>query len=78
MADEFGYKVGESDRATDQECKARGIKKSDTNNDKKRADASEVERKKFLAATFLLGEDRHQYGGMITQLRSDCTKVQQT
>ena len=50
---------------------------SDTDYDKKCADASKVEREKFLAATFLLGADRRQYGGMTTQLRNDYTKGQQ-
>ena len=71
LTEEFGYKVGESDRATDRECEASGIKTSDTDYDKKRADASKVARGKFLTATSLLRADICQYRGMITQLSND-------
>ena len=48
----------------------------DADYDKKHAEAREVAREKFLAATFLLGEGIHQYGGMITQLQNDYVKGQ--
>ena len=69
---------GGSDRENDRECEASGIKTSDTDYDEKRADSSEVTREKFLAATFLLGADRRQCGGIITQLRKYYAKGQQT
>ena len=78
LTEDFGYKVGESDRATNRECKASRIKTLDTNYDKKRADASEAAREKFLVATLLLGADICQYGGMSTQMRNDYAKGQQT
>ena len=78
LADELGYKVGESGRATDRECEDDGIKTSDADYDKKPAEASEVVGEKFLAATFLLGADRRQYGGMMTQLRNDYANGQKT
>ena len=53
-------------------------KTSDTDYNKKLADASKVVREKFLAATFLLGADRRQYRGMSTQLRNGYTKGQHT
>ena len=49
---------------------------SDTDYNEKRADARKVTRENFLAATFLLGADRRQYGGMITRLRNNYTKGQ--
>ena len=50
----------------------------DTEYHEKRADASKVARGEFLATTFLLGADRHQYRGMITQPRNDYMKGQHT
>ena len=78
LAEDFGYKVGESDRATNWECEASDIKTSDKDYNENRVDASEVAREKFLAATFLLRADIHQYGGRITHPRNDYAKVQQT
>ena len=78
LEEEFGYKVGESDRATDWGFESREIKTSYTDYGKFCADASYVERGEIFAATFLLTADRCQYGSIITQLRNDYTKVQQT
>ena len=77
LSDDFGHKVGESDRATDQAWDTSGIKTSDKDYDKKRADAREVRREKHLTATFLLRADIRQYRGTITHLRNDYVKDQQ-
>ena len=76
LAEEFRYKVGDINGATNRECEASGIKMSDTEYNENCADASEVAREKFLADTFLLGEEICQYRGMIIQLRNDCTEGQ--
>ena len=55
LAEEFGYKVGESDPATNQEYEASRIRMSDTKYDKKRADASEVSRGNSLRLHSYLG-----------------------
>ena len=44
LAEEYGYKVGESDGTTNQEYEVIGIRMPDTKYDKKRADASEFAR----------------------------------
>ena len=54
LAEEFGYIIGESKRATNQECEANGINTSENDYDKKYSEASNVAREKFLGATFLL------------------------
>ena len=61
LAEEFGYKVGDSDWETDRECKASGLRMLDIDYDRKSADARDVAGEKSLAATFFLMEDRHQY-----------------
>ena len=63
LEEEFGYKVGESDRATDEECKASGIKISDTEYDEKRADASDVAKENSSRPHSSLGRTDANTGG---------------
>ena len=63
---------------TNHKCEAEGIKASDKNYNKKCAGTGDVAWEKFLAATFFFKVDRHQYGGIMTHLCNDYTKVQQT
>ena len=76
LAEEFGYKIGESSRTTDRECKSNGITTTDENYNKKRAGEKYVTQEKFLAALILLGADRHQYGGIMNQLCNNYYKGQ--
>ena len=50
--------------------------RSDPNYTSKRAVVKPAAREKFLVATFLLGSDRRQYRGVMTQLSNDSSKGQ--
>ena len=63
---------------TDWECKVDRIASSDHNYVAKQAGEKYSRRKKFLAAAFLIGEDKRQYGWMMTQLSNNYTKGQQS
>ena len=78
LTEEYRYKIGESSRANNRECEVKGIKASDNDYDEKRAGAVDVAWEKFFAAIFHLGAYRCQYGGMMTQLRKNYSKGQQT
>ena len=76
--EEFGYKIGESYRATDWECEADRIMSSEHDYVANQAGLKAAAREKFLVAAFLIGADRRQYRGMMTQLRNYYAKGQQT
>ena len=66
IAEEFRYKIGNIDRATNRECEAGGIFSTNSNYIAKQEEVKSAAREIFLAATFLLGAYRCQYRGMMT------------